>query len=163
MEIKVSEDLKNLIEKNMKIKLNEYKLIEACGNEDEKSSENKDRFGYVILNNDDDFIVFKFLDGFITSIFNAEKLNDSVKLYSNKTQKLISKFNKERYLRKTVVINVVAENHYILNLYEKFRSEYYASYDCPFCKNKNMFKLVELDTFLKLNENKVINFEKEEV
>ena len=70
-------------------------------------------------------------------------------------------FYKKRYLRKTVAINVVDENYYILNLYGKFRSEHYMSSGCPF-KNKNMFKLIELDTFLKLNENKVINFEKEE-
>ena len=161
MEINISEDLKNLIEKNMNVKLNEYTLIEVCGNEDIKSSKNKDKFGYAILNNKDDFIIFKFFDGSITSIFNAEKLSDSVKLYSNNTQRLISKFNKKRYLRKTVAINVVDENYYILNLYGKFRSEHYISSGCPF-KDKNMFKLIELDTFLKLNENKVINFEKEE-
>ena len=47
MEINVSEDLKNLIEKNMNVKLNKYTLIEVCGNEDIKSSENKDKFGYA--------------------------------------------------------------------------------------------------------------------
>ena len=37
----------NLIEKNMNVKLNKYTLIEVCGNEDIKSSENKDKFGYA--------------------------------------------------------------------------------------------------------------------
>ena len=162
MEINISEDLKNLIERNVNIKLSDYKLIEACGNEDKKSPENKDKFGYAILNNGDDFIIFKFFDGSIINIFNAEKVSDSVKLYSNGVQRLTSKFNKKRYLRKTFTISVVAENYYILNLYGKFRSEHYMSSGCPF-KNKSMFKLNELDIFLKLNENKVINFEKEEV
>ena len=31
----------------MNVKLNKYTLIEVCGNEDIKSSENKDKFGYA--------------------------------------------------------------------------------------------------------------------